>query len=83
MDRSEITVLNENTMSQTKPSLVTDSGNETTVGFSFVVGEATPLTPKAQQRASGTILSLTCQWQIPRQQQEYFSFFIHSLLEHL
>lgn len=52
MDRSEIIVLNEKIMPQTKPSLVTGFGYATTVGFSFVVGEATPLTPKAKQRAS-------------------------------
>lgn len=70
-------------MSQVKPSPVTDFRDETKAGFSFIVGEATPLTPKAKQRAGGTFLSLTCQWQVPHQQEEYFPVFNHSLLEHL
>lgn len=68
MGRSEIIVLNEKMMSQTKPRLVTDFGYETTVGFSFGVGESTALTPKAKQRAGGTLLSLTCRWQVLHQQ---------------
>lgn len=54
MNKSEIIVLNEKIMSQAKPSPVTDFGCETTVGFSLVVGEATPLAPRAEQRAGGT-----------------------------
>lgn len=81
--RSEIIVLNEKSMSQTKPSPVTDFRYETKVGFSFIVSGPRPLTPKAKLEIGGTFLSLTGQWQIPYQQQEHFSLFNHSLLEHL
>lgn len=75
-DRSEIIVLNKKSMSQMKASPVTDFRYETKVGFSFIVGGARPLTPKAKLRIGGTFLVAHASGRFPTSNRNTFLFLI-------